>query len=127
MSKGGGGGGGGRGGKMSGGGGIASTIAGVGGISASTYARTGMRDMASSHALYAGASPSQAQKISTNLSNPVRVHIETGKGKPHIILNDGRHRMSAAKAAGATHIKANVTVYGPRGGKLRTWTGKIKI
>ena len=127
MSKGGGGGGGGRGGRMSGGGGLASTIAGAGGISNAIYAREGMRDMTSSHALYAGKTASQSQKIATNLSRPVRVHIETRKGKPHVILNDGRHRMTAAKAADATHIKANVIVYGPRGGKIRTWTGKVKI
>jgi hypothetical protein len=126
MSKGGAGGAG-RGSGVGGGGSIASIIARQGGISGASYARDGMRDMTFANSHYAGASPAKAQKIATSTNYPVRVHIETGKGKPHVILNDGRHRMTAAKAAGATHIKANVVVYGPRGAKLRTWTGKVKI
>ena len=35
-----------------------------------------------------------------------------------VVLADGRHRLQAAIEAGATHLRARITVYGPRGARL---------
>lgn len=43
----------------------------------------------------------------------LRGDLHSGKT---IQLVDGRHRLEAAQAAGATQMRANITVYGPRGG-----------
>lgn len=119
---------GGSGGGGSGGGSPAQQIAAIGGISNSTYLRSGMRDLSTARGRFAGMSPAQAQHAATHSAYPIRVHVEPGKnGKPHIILNDGRHRMTAAREAGATHIRATVVTYGPRGGVRGTWTGNVKI
>jgi hypothetical protein len=98
------------------------------GLANASYLRTGMRDLSAARRHYAGTSAAQAERLAISLRHPVRVHIEPGaNGKPHVILNDGRHRMTAAREAGATHIRATVVEYGPRGGRIRVWTGVVKI
>jgi len=97
------------------------------GLVNAAYLRSGMRSMVEARAPYKGKT-AEAERIATSLRHPVRVHIEPGaKGKPRVILSDGRHRMQAARKAGATHIRATVVEYGPRGGRIRTWTGKVKL
>ncbi len=87
-----------------------------------------MRDLTYARSHYAGMTPAQAERAATSLSMPIRIHVEPGLGgKPHVILNDGRHRMTAAREAGATHIRATVVTYGPRGGQRGSWTGTVKI
>ena len=87
-----------------------------------------MRDMTTARAPYKGSTGAGAEKIATSLRFPVRVHVEPGDaGKMRVIVNDGRHRMQAAREAGATHIRATVIEYGPRGARLRQWTGSVKI
>jgi len=98
------------------------------GLANAAYLRSGMRDLTAARAHYRGASAAQAERLATSLRHPIRVHIEPGaNGKPRVILNDGRHRMTAAREAGATHIRATVVQYGPRGGRVRAWTGLVKI
>ncbi len=117
-------------GRGSGGGGsdLASIVNKSGGVYASDYLRSGMRDLTQARAAYVGKSAAQANRIASALKYPVRIHIEPGvNGKHRVILHDGRHRMTAAREAGATRIRATVVQYGPRGGKLRTWTGIVKL
>ena len=99
-----------------------------GGVVSSVYARDGMRSLASARADYAGKSPAQATRIANTLKHPIRIHIEpAGKHGSRVILNDGRHRMTAAKEAGAKSIRAHVVEYGARGGKRREWIGSVKL
>jgi ParB-like chromosome segregation protein Spo0J len=73
---------------------------------------------------YSGKSASEAQRIAAHLKEPVTVGVYVG-GRVQLI--DGRHRAQAAKAAGATKIRAKVIVYGPRGGIVRTYIGKVPL
>jgi len=91
-----------------------------------------MRDLTSHRGAYAGATPEEAQQIArgeipTKNSGgllpdgslmggkpfePVSVHVESD-GQIH--LNDGRHRLQAAKEAGATDILAKIRHYDAEG------------
>ncbi len=87
-----------------------------------------MRDLTFARSHYAGATARQAGRIARNSRYPVRVHVEMDrKGRRTVILNDGRHRMTAAREAGAKSIRAHVVEYGPRGGIRRQWTGPVRI
>jgi len=109
------------------------------GVYNAMYLRNGMRDMTAVRSAYAGATKEQVEEIAAGERAPmgsatgkplppIRINIEPdGRGGKNVILNDGRHRMTAAREAGATQILAHVTEYGPRGGKKSEWTGKVKI
>jgi hypothetical protein len=108
-----------------------------GGVENFDYARDGMRDMTNHRGGYAGATPEEAQAIArgempTKNSGikypdgeemvgkpfkPVRVHVEAD-GQIH--LNDGRHRLQAAKEAGAKDIAAEIATYDAEGNVLST-------
>jgi hypothetical protein len=97
------------------------------GVETFGYARDGMRDMTTHRGAYAGATPEEVQQIAngeiaTKNSGikypdgeelagkpfkPVRIHVEPDG----IFLNDGRHRMQAAKEAGAKNIMAEIVTY----------------
>jgi hypothetical protein len=96
------------------------------GVSGAEFLRSGMRreSLAYARKAYAGKSASEAQRIATSLAKPITVGVHHGG---RIELIDGRHRMQAAKAAGATKILARVRVYGKRGGLLKTYTGKVPL
>ncbi len=81
------------------------------------YARDGMRDMRVHRGGYEGATPEEVEQIALGRRptmnesqpfKPVRVHVEAD-GQIH--LNDGRHRLLAAKEAGAKAIAARVVRY----------------
>lgn len=74
---------------------------------------------------YAGKTAAQATKLATSgKMQPIRVDVHPRDN--HVELRDGRHRMTIAKEAGATHIRAEVRVYGKNGGYV-TWHGNVKI
>lgn len=103
---------------------IGKRIAAVGGISHAEYLREGFRpgSLAYWRAVYAGKTPAQAQRIAASLKEPVKIGVGS-----IVEVEDGRHRMTAAKEAGATSIRARVRVYGTRGGASRTWVGLVKL
>jgi hypothetical protein len=88
------------------------------------YEREGMRDMRVHKGGYEGATPEEVQQIalgerpSMNSSGPfkpIRVNVEPGQAP---FLNDGRHRLLAAKEAGAKNIAAEVYTYDAAGNEL---------
>lgn len=101
------------------------------GVTNTSYLRTGMRPASLDYArgLYSGATAEEAQGLATSLKEPIRIHVEPGaeEGSFDFHLNDGRHRLQAAREAGAMHIKARVVQYGPRGGKLSDQIMTVKI
>lgn len=105
------------------------------GLENSRYLRNGMRDMSGIRAAYEGATPEEAQAIALGERapvgsvtgkplDPVRVHLEPGEPP---ILNDGRHRMLAAKEAGAKSIMAKVVRYDAEGNQLSEELRPISI
>lgn len=80
------------------------------------YLRTGMRNLDAHRSAYAGASQQEiadiaAGRIPTKNGRPFDpIQIESGsmnEGRTHV-LNDGRHRLAAAREAGAPAIAATV-------------------
>lgn len=53
-----------------------------------------------------------------------RLHVYPDTG---ITINDGRHRIFLARERGETEIHGKIVGYGPRGGMLWSYTGKIPI
>lgn len=103
----------------------ARAIARMGGVLSGSHLRSGMR--AESQAYHAGLfasarSATAAQRIADRL-DPIRVRLDRG-GTMHIA--DGRHRASAAKAAGATHIRAHIQAMG-RDGSVQTVRARVKL
>jgi hypothetical protein len=110
-----------------GGGSLKEIVDGVG-LFHSDYLRSGMRDLTFARSHYAGMSAKEADRYARTSAYPVRVSVEPGRGgKPTVHLGDGRHRMTAAREAGAKYIRATVTRYGPRGGVKGKWTGPVRI
>jgi len=99
------------------------------------YGRDGMRDMGGIRAAYAGATRAEARAIALGERapmgsvtgrplDPVRIHIEPGEPP---ILNDGRHRMFAAKEAGADSVMAKVVRYDAKGNAISTELRPVSI
>lgn len=90
------------------------------------YSRDGMRDLTGIRKAYDGASPAEAELIATGQRAP----MGSVTGKPFepvnvdiwpegtIALRDGRHRMTAAQEAGATHVLAQVRHWDAEGNIL---------
>lgn len=77
------------------------------------YLRAGMRSLENHLGGYKGASPAEVEAIaqgkrptmnSSQPFEPVRFDLEPGL----VVLSDGRHRLQAAKAAGARHVLATL-------------------
>lgn len=89
------------------------------------YSREGWKGSRAS--AFAGASKSEVQAIALGKAptkdwgkrfDPVKVRVDyTRPGRATVSIEDGRHRMRYAKAAGATKIRAEVTVSRKVGGK----------
>lgn len=110
---------------------IAKDIAAIGGVRNADFMRdpTSFRpaSLASLGGLYQGKTATQATIIATKKIDPIKIAIDhSGKGPAQITIIDGRHRMTTAKNAGAKRIRAEVKIYGKRGGE-KMWTGTIKI
>lgn len=117
---------GGGGGGAAGGGGLAAAVNSIGLVN-SNYLRSGMRDLTFARSIYSGMTPRQADAHARKLAYPVKISIYPDRGRQTVSLNDGRHRMTAAREAGAKYIRATITQYGPRGGVKATWTGPVRI
>jgi SPP1 gp7 family putative phage head morphogenesis protein len=82
------------------------------------YLREGMRDLTAITSAYAGATAAEVDLIATGQSRtktgqafePIVISVEPG----YMELTDGRHRMAAARAAGATRILARIKTPGGR-------------
>jgi hypothetical protein len=102
------------------------------GVENSNYLRGGMRDLTEHRRAYEGLTPEQAEHVATGLAptnrgkpfEPIQVHIDPEAGA---VLQDGRHRMVAAKEAGAQNILATVKHYDDAGKVIRETTGPISI
>lgn len=102
------------------------------GVENTNYLREGMRDLTEHRKAYEGMTPEQAQAVATGASptnrgkpfEPIKVNIEPD-GSMH--LADGRHRLAAAKEAGATDVLADVTVRGADGKIVREWSGPLSV
>jgi hypothetical protein len=103
---------------------VQAAVSRMGGISRGNYLRDGMRpgSQQAANQAFSGVTASHATAIATGHRDvaksdygsgrlpPIRIAIERDRnGKDNIILQDGRHRMTAARAAGATHIRASVS------------------
>jgi SPP1 gp7 family putative phage head morphogenesis protein len=83
-----------------------------------SYLREGMRDITEISNAYAGATAAEVDLIATGQSRtktgqafePIVISAEPG----YLELTDGRHRMAAARAAGATRILARIKTPGGR-------------
>lgn len=94
------------------------------GVEDMVYMRDGMRELSLHRAAYAGATPQEVEAIATGrmpakntgkILPPIKVTLDTGD----LILEDGRHRMTAAIEAGAKNISATVRAYSKKGESLR--------
>jgi hypothetical protein len=103
---------------------------GVGGF---RYLRSGMRDLEQHRGAYDGASADEATEIAMGEAPakntgeyfaPVEVHVQPGEPP---ILADGRHRVTAAKEAGATDVIAKVRYYDVEGNLLREEKATLPI
>jgi ParB-like chromosome segregation protein Spo0J len=92
-----------------------------------------MRDMSTHRGAYEGATPEEVQQIargeiptknSSKPFPPVAVNIESDG---QIYLNDGRHRLQAAKEAGANEILARVRRYDADGNIVAEQTSPVSI
>ena len=110
------------------------------GLENAQYLRGGMRDMSDVRKAFAGVTPQQAEAIATGaapVTMPDRLSqvqgrttlppIDVSVGPEGIHLIDGRHRMLAAKEAGAENILANVQVLDDAGNITREFTGPVSI
>lgn len=96
------------------------------GLINSRYLRNGMRDMSAIREAYAGATQDEARAIALGERppmgsvtgrplGPVRVELYPGEKAS---LGDGRHRMIAAKEAGADRVMARIVKYDDKGNVL---------
>jgi hypothetical protein len=97
----------------------------------SAVSPTPTRSLAYQLSLFSGAdSVSAANKIATSQSfykgstgnTPLKITVYHG-GK--VAIADGNHRLTAAKAAGATRVRADITYMGPKGGTKDVARGKV--
>jgi hypothetical protein len=81
-----------------------------------SYLREGMRELTAISSAYAGATAAEVDLIATGqirtktgqAFEPIVISAEPG----YLELTDGRHRMAAARAAGATRILARIKTPG---------------
>jgi len=123
---------GGRGGSSGGGGGVAAGAAAFSGVLKRGVTGGGMRARAPFRAAFADAAArgvsatalASSGKYFGSKVQPIQINVyHDGK----TTLSDGRHRYSAARAAGAGRILATVTHYGPRGGVRSEKTAVIRL
>lgn len=98
------------------------------GLENADYLRDGMRDLRVFRETYAGKTAEQATEIASKLPNPVKVTLEPDEGGGlRAILTDGRHRMAAAKEAGAAAINAEVRTFDAAGNEVSRVVRPVSI
>lgn len=111
---------------------VARAIAGFNrlGVANASFLGSGMRagDLAKARGAFAGASRAEATRIATGKAPardsgrtlpPITLAKDIGSGRGSFHLRDGRHRLTAAREAGATRIRATVVVSRRVGGEIR--------
>lgn len=83
------------------------------GVFNADYMREGMRSLDAARSHYLGKTAAEAERLATSPKfPPINIDIEIDKaGQRQIFLKDGRHRMTAAREAGAQNIRAQVRVF----------------
>jgi hypothetical protein len=76
---------------------------------------------------FAGKSAAQVRELAEHGMAPVRVVVYRVGGRTRAELEDGRHRVTAAREAGATRIRVEAQIQGERGALSTTWTGIVRI
>lgn len=101
----------------------------VGGVSGAQALKSGMRGESTAfwRARFAGKSPEDVRKLAEADMPPVHVTIFREIGRNLVVLEDGRHRLQAAREAGATRIRIKARIVGERGAASQTWTGVVRI
>lgn len=99
-----------------------------GGLHAIEYSRTGMRaeSLAYWRSRFAGKSGAEVRALASSMP-PVRVTLYHERGRTRVTLEDGRHRMQAAREAGATRIAVEARIVGERSGSSGSWRGILRI
>lgn len=77
------------------------------------------------NAAYDGLSKKEVNRVATgqrptansrSAFDPIKITAEPGgRGKTHWVLSDGNHRLAAARAAGATKIRATIRSFDTKG------------
>jgi hypothetical protein len=75
---------------------------------------------------FAGKTAAEVRELAEH-GRPVRVVIYRERGRQLAVLEDGRHRVTAAREAGATRIRVEAQIQGERGALSTTWTGIVRI
>jgi hypothetical protein len=106
---------------------VHSAVSNAGGVSGASHLKEAFRPGSQAYwkSVYEGKTAEQATRIATHLKEPIKIAVYTGK-KGGLEIIDGRHRMRAAKEAGAKKIRVTVRVYGERTGS-RNWSGVLKL
>jgi hypothetical protein len=81
--------------------------------------------LAKYRAKYKGKSQEEKNDIAEH-EKPVLVQIAWAKGRYHVEVLNGKHRVTAAFDAGAKRINAEVEIH-YRNGRSTEWTGPIKL
>lgn len=104
---------------------VAREINQSGGVGAAGKLNRGMRDesLARESAKYIGKNKEEINQIAANLEYPIDVSIDNG----NIMLRDGRHRLEAAKQAGAKTIKVRVRKFNAQGKAEEVTTKALPI
>jgi hypothetical protein len=74
---------------------------------------------------FAGLSPAGVTRLAASMP-PVRVSLVVERGRTRVILDDGRHRLQAAREAGASKIAVEARVMGERGALSSVWRGNAE-
>lgn len=77
-------------------------------------------------AKFAGAKTTAEKNAIATSGKPISVSVSKVNGRWYAGVSDGRHRLYGAKAAGATRIKAEVTISVP-GKADRVVTTKVRV
>jgi hypothetical protein len=76
---------------------------------------------------FAGKTAAQVRALAEREMPPIRIALYREGGRTRAVLEDGRHRMQAAREAGATKIRVTARIVGERGASSSKWTGVVKI
>ncbi len=84
---------------------------------------SGMRAESLAHwrSRFAGLSPSDVQALARSMA-PIRVAVYGNK----VTVEDGRHRLTAAREAGAAKVAVEARVVGLHGASSATWRGTVR-
>jgi hypothetical protein len=103
------------------------------GLENTEYLREGMRDLRVHRGAYEGATPEEVQKIALgetptkNSSRPFEPVTVSAEPDGSFILQDGRHRLTAAREAGADKVMAKIRRTDAEGNIVEEVTAPVSI